>query len=282
MHVRIQEFTSKERALSCDGLGGGVVDAVTHRDCIFPGQDATVGRRQVGLIVGSVGPGGVEMASTQFGSGGGFSALFNRSDAPWQRAAVAKYLAMGAALPKFPPAGSFSPGGRATPDVSALGEGYQVYVDGHAVSVGGTSASAPFFAALVSLLNEARLEGGKPPMGCAPCPAARALPPVGHLAMISAAPCPAARALPPVGHLGCTLCPLSVRGAILPPAVLNPFLYGHPEAFYDVVDGTNAIPRGDGPPLAYGYAAAKGWDAATGLGTPHYDRLLAAAMAAVL
>jgi hypothetical protein len=28
------------------------------------------------------------------------------------------------------------------------------------------------------------------------------------------------------------------------------------------------------------FAAATGWDAATGLGTPHFDKLLAAAMAA--
>jgi hypothetical protein len=33
--------------------------------------------------------------------------------------------------------------------------------------------------------------------------------------------------------------------------------------------------------VPYGFAAAKGWDAATGLGTPHFDKLLAAAMATV-
>ena len=43
--------------------------------------------------------------------------------------------------------------------------------------------------------------------------------------------------------------------------------------------GTNAIGRGTGP-LPYGFAAAKGWDPATGLGTPHFDKLLAAAMKA--
>jgi len=61
---------------------------------------------------------------------------------------------------------------------------------------------------------------------------------------------------------------------------LNPFLYANPDAFFDVVKGTNAIGRGTGN-LSYGYAAAKGWDAATGLGTPHFDKLLAAAMKAV-
>ena len=58
---------------------------------------------------------------------------------------------------------------------------------------------------------------------------------------------------------------------------INPFLYSNPDAFFDVVEGTNAIGRGTGP-LEYGYAAAPGWDPATGLGTPNFEKLLAAAM----
>ena len=131
---------------------------------------------------------------------------------------------MGPSLPKFPPKGSFPPMGRATPDISALGEGYQVYVGGQVQSVGGTSASSPAFAGMVSLLNEARFKAGKPQMG-----------------------------------------------------FLNPFLYANPDAFFDVVKGTNAIGRGTGN-LTYGFACAKGWDPATGLGTPHFDKLLAAAL----
>merc|ERR1712113_680123 len=64
-----------------------------------------------------------------------------------------------------PPKGSFPPSGRATPDVAALGEGFQVLADGEVESVGGTSASAPTFASFVSLLNEMRLKAGKPAMG---------------------------------------------------------------------------------------------------------------------
>merc|ERR1712107_137043 len=56
-------------------------------------------------------------------------------------------------------------GGRATPDVSALGQGYQVYVDGDVETIGGTSASTPVFAGMISLLNEARIKAGKPAMG---------------------------------------------------------------------------------------------------------------------
>ena len=61
---------------------------------------------------------------------------------------------------------------------------------------------------------------------------------------------------------------------------LNPFLYANPDAFFDVVKGTNAYGRGPFP-SKYGFACAAGWDPATGLGTPHFDKLLAASMAAV-
>ena len=128
--------------------------------------------------------------------------------------------------PQLPPAALFNASGRASPDVAALGEGFQVYVNGRAESVGGTSASSPTFAAMVSLINEARLKAGKPPMG-----------------------------------------------------FLNPFLYANADAFYDCTKGTNAIGRGTGP-IKYGFNATKGWDPATGLGTPIFPKLLAAALAA--
>ena len=41
----------------------------------------------------------------------------------------------------------------------------QVYVHGAVQSVGGTSASSPSFAGMVSLINEARFKAGKPQMG---------------------------------------------------------------------------------------------------------------------
>merc|ERR1719412_2160857 len=104
--------------------------------------------------------GHAEMATDQFGSGGGFSTMFDAFDA--QKAAVQNYLKIATDLP---PSRLFPAGGRATPDVAALGEGYQVLASGRVESVGGTSASAPAFAAHVSLLNEARLKAGKPAMG---------------------------------------------------------------------------------------------------------------------
>lgn len=167
--------------------------------------------------------GNEEMATDQFGSGGGFSKQFDQTNAAWQAAATAKYLKT-VDPSTLPPADSFPAGGRGTPDVSALGEGFQVYVGGHPTSVGGTSASSPTFAGLVSLMNEARLTAGKPAMG-----------------------------------------------------FLNPFLYKNEDAFFDVVKGSNKVGRG-GEKLPYGYNCSAGWDPATGLGTPLFKKLLAAAM----
>ena len=56
--------------------------------------------------------------------------------------------------------------GRACPDTSALGENYQVIANGELQPpVGGTSASTPVFAAMVSLINEEREKQGKGSMG---------------------------------------------------------------------------------------------------------------------
>ena len=106
----------------------------------------------------------VEVASSAFGSGGGFSRDFSQHNASWEAAAVADYLSRNP--PGLPPNGSF-PGrtGRATPDVAALGEGFQVFNGGQLLDIGGTSASAPLFAGLISLLNEARMERKLPQLG---------------------------------------------------------------------------------------------------------------------
>ena len=60
---------------------------------------------------------------------------------------------------------------------------------------------------------------------------------------------------------------------------LNPFLYNHPAAFTDVTNGFNDIGTA-GEQLGYGWACSKGWDPVTGLGTPLFKELLAAALAA--
>lgn len=48
---------------------------------------------------------------------------------------------------------------------------------------------------------------------------------------------------------------------------LNPFIYQNPDAFQDVTSGKNDEGRGNG------FTAIKGWDAATGFGTPNFDAL---------
>ena len=92
--------------------------------------------------------------------------MYNRTNATWQEAPVTAYLTAAEAAHQLPAAGSFSKLGRATPDVAVLGEGYQVITGGNQTSIfGGTSASAPVFAALVALLNEARIQKGMPQLG---------------------------------------------------------------------------------------------------------------------
>ena len=84
------------------------------------------------------------MATDQFGSGGGFS--WNGPVMSSQKADVAKYFKI---APQLPPAGSYAPTGRATPDVAALGEGFQVVIGAQTASVGGTSASTPPMASCI-------------------------------------------------------------------------------------------------------------------------------------
>ena len=163
-----------------------------------------------------------EMATDKFGSGGGFSYTISR--AQYQNVAVKHYLSIVRNTLPFPPAKSINFNGRANPDIAALGEGFQVIVQGRHSTIGGTSASTPLFAGLVSLLNEARLQRGLPPMG-----------------------------------------------------FLNPWIYSNTDAFTDIVEGTNAISR-SGTPLTYGYNCTVGWDPVTGLGTPLFDKMLAAAL----
>jgi tripeptidyl-peptidase-1 len=108
--------------------------------------------------------------------------------------------------------------------VAALAEGYQIVLNGEVKVADGTSAAAPTFAALIALLNEARLRAGRPSMG-----------------------------------------------------YLNPWLYANPGMFTDITVGTNAIGRGTGP-IKYGFNCTTGWDPVTGLGTPIFSKMMAAAM----
>eukprot|EP01127_Copromyxa_protea_P003473 TRINITY_DN1328_c0_g2_i3.p1 TRINITY_DN1328_c0_g2~~TRINITY_DN1328_c0_g2_i3.p1 ORF type:complete len:593 (-),score=167.96 TRINITY_DN1328_c0_g2_i3:35-1813(-) len=93
-----------------------------------------------------------------FASGGGFSKI-----APipaHQRTAVANYFKSGVKLPQK---SYYNPDGRGFPDVSAFGSNILIYTTGSIQSVGGTSASAPIFAGIVTYLNDyANVKTGKP------------------------------------------------------------------------------------------------------------------------
>ncbi|KAJ5726859.1 Tripeptidyl-peptidase sed2 [Penicillium malachiteum] len=92
-------------------------------------------------------------------SSGGFSDLWERPS--WQDDAVKSYLEkLGNKWE-----GLFNPNGRAFPDVAAQGENYAIYEKGSLSSVDGTSCAAPTFAGVIALLNDARIQAGKAPMG---------------------------------------------------------------------------------------------------------------------
>lgn len=62
-----------------------------------------------------------------------------------------------------------------------------------------------------------------------------------------------------------------------PLGLVQPLLYQHPEAFTDVIVGNNDCTEsscGAGSTCTTGYSAAPGWDAATGLGTPIFSKLV--------
>ena len=61
--------------------------------------------------------------------------------------------------------GLYNPHGRAFPDVSAQGVNFHLVDQGAEYLISGTSASAPTFASVVSLLNNARLAAAKRPLG---------------------------------------------------------------------------------------------------------------------
>ncbi|KAK1142691.1 Tripeptidyl-peptidase sed2 [Aspergillus melleus] len=92
-------------------------------------------------------------------SGGGFSERFARPR--YQDESVGRYLEeLGDRWD-----GLYNRVGRAIPDVAAQAANFLVVDKGNIIKIGGTSASAPTFAAIISRLNAVRLEYGKPRLG---------------------------------------------------------------------------------------------------------------------
>jgi tripeptidyl-peptidase-1 len=103
-----------------------------------------------------------EAAESVIHSGGGFSNVFDMPS--YQADALATYFAE-----HKPPYGSdrynTTQKSRGFPDVSANGVNYAMAVEGQFISLFGTSASAPTFGSVVTLINTARLNAGKGSVG---------------------------------------------------------------------------------------------------------------------
>ncbi|EAU84439.1 tripeptidyl peptidase A [Coprinopsis cinerea okayama7 len=95
-----------------------------------------------------------------FFSGGGFSDYFRRPN--YQNRVVPAFLE---SVPSNVYGGLYNREGRGLPDVAAQGRRFRVWYRGRAISIGGTSASAPAFTAIIALLNDARIAKGMPPLG---------------------------------------------------------------------------------------------------------------------
>ncbi|KAH7171308.1 peptidase S8/S53 domain-containing protein [Dactylonectria macrodidyma] len=92
-------------------------------------------------------------------SGGGFSQYFKRPS--WQDAAVSSYVTE---LDGFM-SGYYDPNFRALPDISAVGSSFMVKQAGQTRVLRGTSASTPVIAAMIALIDDARVRQGKPVLG---------------------------------------------------------------------------------------------------------------------
>jgi len=91
-------------------------------------------------------------------SGGGFS---NRYDMPsYQTELVQEYINKLSLPSNF-----YNKNGRAYPDISAAAHNYLVYIGGIVFALDGTSASTPVASALISLMNDARMNLKMSPLG---------------------------------------------------------------------------------------------------------------------
>ncbi|PRP86479.1 hypothetical protein PROFUN_05261 [Planoprotostelium fungivorum] len=98
-------------------------------------------------------------SGSRISSGGGYSIIFPRPS--YQRAAVNNYNQYITDIPTS----FYNTTGRVYPDISAIGHNFVVILDEEISPIDGTSASAPVIAGLITLLNDARLNAGKGPLG---------------------------------------------------------------------------------------------------------------------
>ena len=60
--------------------------------------------------------------------------------------------------------GRYTSTGRAFPDIAAMGDNVAIVYQGGTYLVGGTSASCPIFASVISLINDRLIAAGKSPL----------------------------------------------------------------------------------------------------------------------
>lgn len=95
-------------------------------------------------------------------SSGGFSDYWAMPE--WQTAAVKNYLTTAKNLP--PASDGYNISGRAYPDIAAQASDFTVVANGlNMRGVAGTSCASPSAAGIIALLNDARLQAGKPVLG---------------------------------------------------------------------------------------------------------------------
>ncbi|KAF2152152.1 putative alkaline serine protease AorO [Myriangium duriaei CBS 260.36] len=125
------------------------------------------------LPPGASANGDQEVAVTRFPSGGGFSNIYDQPS--YQASSVQSYFANH--NPPYPyysstnnnsfgaNGGIYNRNGRGYPDVAAIGDNVVVIVNAVPELIGGTSASAPTFAAILNRINEERIAIGKKSVG---------------------------------------------------------------------------------------------------------------------
>ncbi|CAK3804726.1 tripeptidyl-peptidase 1 precursor [Lecanosticta acicola] len=100
-----------------------------------------------------------EAAVTRFASGAGFSNYFGAPK--YQQSTVNAYVKSLNGLYD----GLYNKSGRGYPDVAAQGNHDVIVWNGTIRTIGGTSASSPTFAGVISLVNDALIAKGKPTLG---------------------------------------------------------------------------------------------------------------------
>lgn len=217
----------------------------------------------------------IKNVTINFAGGGGFSEIFPRPD--YQKTAVATYLQ---ANPPPYPSLLFNSTGRAYPDISANSLNLNFVTQGEIRPTGfGTSIAAPLVAGIVNRINEERLSVGKGTVGFLN-PVLYANAKDGVLNDVVQG------SNPGCGYVGCIFyvsIPCNCNSDLVSSVELR--LEEETEVLFDTTHlcsdlviiifcyGANTQGR------TAGFSAARGWDAATGLGTPNFEGLLRVFMA---